>query len=83
MEKCKLAMVQIGNNGIEGAIAPGKVISNLNKEKADIYYYPEDITIAEFEQELKDLDEAYEYGVGVFLPIPDNLKGIVYGENDL
>lgn len=41
-----------------------------------LYYYPENITLEEAKQEIKDLEEFYD-GLGIAVPVPKHLEELV------
>ena len=72
-QECKFALVEFGECDKNGYIvAQGKFPCTTEPIKAKTYWYPDDITFEEAQQEIIDLAEFYE-NVLITLPVPEHL----------
>lgn len=73
-QECKFAIVDFGNIEKTGyVIVKGGDKICLNWKNAHVYYYPDDITNEEAQQEVIDLLEHYE-NVAINVPLLEHLK---------
>lgn len=71
----KIALVEVGDQAKENYLFI-KGEPPEEKESADIYWYEDDISIEEIQQELEDLKENYDI-VGIILPVPQQIERVV------
>lgn len=73
-QECKFAIIDFGDNEKTGyVIIKGGSEICLNWHKAHVYYYPDDITNEEAQQEVEDLIEHYD-NVAINVPLLEHLK---------
>lgn len=73
-QECKFALVEFGNNDKTGyVIVKGGFDVCKDRTLARTYWYPDDITQEEAQQEINDLMEFYE-NVGILVPLPDGIS---------
>ena len=72
-QECKTAIVEFGHDNKEEYVFIKGASLNGQRMLAHTYWYPEDITNDEANQEIADLCEFYE-NVVIVLPIPDQLQ---------
>ena len=73
MEECKTAIVEFGDGYKDGYVLIKGEATPGEKMMAHTYWYPEDITNEEANQEIADLCEHYK-NVVIVLPILDHLQ---------
>lgn len=72
-QKCKTAIMEFGYGDKDGYVFIKGESLNGQRTLAHTYWYPEDITNDEANQEIADLCEFYE-NVVIVLPIPAQLQ---------
>ena len=72
-QECKFALIEFGKNEKTGyVIIKGNNNTCLELMKAHVYWYPEDITNKEANQEVNDLIEHYE-NVAILVPLLEHI----------
>lgn len=74
-QECKFALVEFGesNNKTGYVIVKGGDLICLEPTKAHTYWYPDEITNEEAQQEINDLMEHYE-NVAIVVPLPEHIN---------
>ena len=72
-QECKTAIIEFGYNDKDGYVFIKGASLNEQRMLAHTYWYPENITNDEANQEIADLCEFYE-NVVIVLPIPAQLQ---------